>query len=275
MKKIIVTALVAISVSLVSCNDNAMNPASEAIEAVDFANGGGGTNGERPQLTEVTIGDLSSTITDYINTNYAGSSIDKAGTDAEGNFIVGITQADESHKGLLFDAAGTFQNELEGRKGGKKGGKGDRPQLTEVTVADLSSTITDYINTNYADATIDKAGTDAEGNFIIGLSLSDETQKRLLFEATGIFQKELEGRKGGDKGNRPQLAEVAIEDLSNTISDYISTNYAGANIDKAGTDDDSNFVVKLTLADETHKGLLFDAAGTFQKELTRNGPTTE
>ncbi len=272
MKKIIVTALVAISVSLVSCDDNAMNPASEAIEAVDFANGGGGADNDRPQLTEVAVEDLASTISDYISANYAGASIDKAGTDDEGNFIVGITQADESRKGLLFDATGTFQNELEGRK---RGGKGDRPQLTEVAVADLSSSITDYINSNYAGATIDKAGSDAEGNFIVGLTLADETRKGLLFDGSGSFQNELEGKKGGGKGKRPQLTEVAIEDLSNTITDYISANYSGASIDKAGTDDDGNFIVKLTLADEAHKGLLFDTAGTFQNELSRNGPTTE
>lgn len=267
MKKIIVTALVAVSISLVSCDKNEVDPISQDLATADFATGGGGTQrgGGKPQLTDVAIESLSNSITDYINSNYAGANIDKAGTDAEGNFAIGITLEDGSHKGLLFDSSGAFLNELQGKKGDGKGG--DRPPLTEIVVTDLSGSITSYISTNYPDSEIEKAGSDPEGNIVVIIS-GVEHPMALLFDATGTFQKELQ--KPGGKGKRPPLTEVDIKSLSSAITSYISSNYPDGAIEKAGTDVEGNILVRVVTGD-SHVGLLFNSAGAFQKVVAPPG----
>lgn len=217
MKKIIVTALVAVSVSLISCDQNEVNPDSVFSTATDLATAGGGGQpgadstqrrgpggmmGQRPEITEVAVADLSTSITDYITVNYPDATIDRAGTDPEGNFLVGVSFSDGSHTGLKFDVSGTFVEEKQkpkGGKGGPGGGEmGQRPELTEVDITALPASITDYITANYAEFTIEKAGTDADGNTAVLLSSTDQ-KVGVLFDASGTFQKELPPppRKGG------------------------------------------------------------------------------
>ncbi len=62
--------------------------------------------------TPVTISDLPSTITTYISTNYAGSTIEKAIKDDKGNTLVLIKKTDATLAGLVFDSAGSFANEV-------------------------------------------------------------------------------------------------------------------------------------------------------------------
>ena len=115
----------------------------------------------------------------------------RAGTNDEGEFIV-LVKGDERPQALLFDVNGTFVQELEKPKGGK--GNGQKPDLTEIEVADLSSDLTDYITTNYADMEIIKAGSNAEGDVIV-LVQGEDKPVALLFNADGEFQKELQGKK--------------------------------------------------------------------------------
>ncbi|KPM47042.1 hypothetical protein [Jiulongibacter sediminis] len=202
MKKIIVTALVAVAVNLTSCDQNEVSPASTLTEAFDMATAGGGQpgserpgpggmEGQRPEITEVAVEELSSSITEYINANYAGATIDRAGTDPEGNFLLGISLSDEGHRGLLFDASGNFVEEKQKPEGKGPGDKmGQRPELTELDISALSATISDYISANYADFSIEKAGTDPEGNTMVLVSNGD-TKTGLLFNAEGGFEKEL------------------------------------------------------------------------------------
>jgi hypothetical protein len=177
--------------------------------------------------------------------------------------------------------------------------------LTVVDVASLPAAVTTYITTNYAGATIKDARTDAAGNFLVAITVNSSL-KLLLFKADGTFVKEAEMRFGhargdsthhrapgdslhhmhGDSLHHPKpavgdtthhgrpgrpgstLTEVAVSSLPAAITTYITTNYAGAIINKAGQDSTtSDYVVSITTADNKRGALLFSSDGTFKKAL--------
>ena len=163
------------------------------VEAIE--NAGKRKGDDKPELTNVDPADLPVAITDYIAANYADYTIDKAGTDADGNFHVKL----EDGPVLIFDADGNFVEARErkgnggkdGDRGGdRKKGKGKKghadDRWTAIDIADLPAAITDYIATNYPDATILKAGTDADGNY--GVVLDSEVA--LIFDTDGVFVEE-------------------------------------------------------------------------------------
>ena len=132
---------------------------------------------------KISLDSLSQTIKDYIAANYPGSTIKRAGTHKDGNIIVIIKLTDGSFKILQFDVNGAFVKELQ-LKGHKHDGHGHH--LTEVDITSLLVTITDYIDANYAGATINRAGMTRNGEFIISISLNGD-RKVLLFDANGVF----------------------------------------------------------------------------------------
>lgn len=182
--------------------------------------------------------------------------------------------------------------------------------LTTVDVVSLPATITSYISTNYSGATIKGAKTDANGNYVVAITVNGTT-KLLLFQANGTFLKEAEGRPGhapgdstrhhkpadsthhhspgdsthhprpmpGDTTHRPKpgqggpgkgLTEIAVSSLPAAVTSYISANYAGATIDKAGQEPKtSDYVVVITTSDSKHVVLLFGSDGTFKKVYAR------
>lgn len=178
--------------------------------------------------------------------------------------------------------------------------------LTVVAVSSLPAAVTTYITTNYAGATIKDARTDADGNFLVAITVNNSL-KLLLFKADGTFVKEAEMRFGhargdsthhrspgdsthhhtpGDSLHHPKpavgdsthhgrsggpgsaLTEVAVSSLPAAITTYITTNYAGATINKAAQNSTtSDYVVSITTADNKRGALLFSSDGTFKKAL--------
>lgn len=212
MKKLLFLGIAFVGFSLASCNKDILSPDSQ-LSNISANAGGVGDAGTAntdttrmppPKLDSIAISALPSAITTYISSNYAGATVQKAGKDKDGNFVVLISQ-NNTPKGLLFNSSGVFQKELpappQGKgspKGGPKGqggtnaGQGQQapPQLTAVDVKNLPSAITTYISTKYTGATVDKAGTDKDGNYVV-LILVNNQPKGLLFDAKGAFQKEL------------------------------------------------------------------------------------
>ena len=135
------------------------------------------------KLTEIATADLSAAITGYITSNYVGATVKFAAKDAEGKVVVAIVLADGTAKGLLFNADGTFNAELKQHP--------KKAKLTKIEVSALPAAITSYISTTYAGAEIKQAGTNAAGEYFVGI-LVDAKVKVLLFKADGTFNKELE-----------------------------------------------------------------------------------
>lgn len=69
---------------------------------------------------------------------------------------------------------------------------------------------------------------------------------------------------------RDSLTKIGVATLPATVTSYISANYAGATIDYAAKDDAGNFLVAITRNDQ-RTALLFNADGTFSKELSLRG----
>jgi hypothetical protein len=133
-------------------------------------------------LTPVAAADLPAAVTTYIGANYAGAEIQFSGKDSAGLFVIGIKLADATHKGLLFNADGTFNKVLDRYPHGAK--------LTAVAIADLPAAIKGYIDTNYAGATISKAGKNLDGVYHVAITLADGTIKVIVFNADNSFKEE-------------------------------------------------------------------------------------
>lgn len=175
--------------------------------------------------------------------------------------------------------------------------------LTAVDIATLPTAITTYISTNYAGATIKDARKDANGNYIVAITLNNSLTL-LLFDSAGTFQKEATMKFGpapgdsahhhfrgdsthahapgdsahahapGDttnhphRGPGPDLTSVAVSSLPAAITSYITTNYAGATISKADQEKVSgDYVVLITTSAKKYVVLLFGSDGTFIKAL--------
>ncbi len=150
------------------------------------------------KLTSVNITALSASITSYINTNYAGATIRFAGTDDKGQTVVGLTDINGARTGLLFDANGAFVQKLEKF--------GEKSKLTEVAVTALPASISAYVTANHAGFTIKRAGTNADGNYIIGLD-NGTNHKVLKFDATGKFVEEMAIPPHGGKKGKPKFGK--------------------------------------------------------------------
>jgi Putative beta-lactamase-inhibitor-like, PepSY-like len=68
-----------------------------------------------------------------------------------------------------------------------------------------------------------------------------------------------------------KMTEIDPATLPAVVKTYITTNYPGATIKHAGSTDSGKFIVHLVLADGLkNKGLVFDAAGKFLAEKTKD-----
>jgi predicted proteasome-type protease len=219
--------------------------------------------GDRPHPTPIDISTLPASITDYVTANYAGSTIEKAGTLPNGNYMVMI-QADGSQPVVLvFDASGNFVEVAPLPQGGGHGG--DRPHPTPIDISTLPASITDYVTANYAGSTIEKAGTLPNGNYMVMIQADGSQPVVLVFDASGNFVEvaPLPPHGGGHGGDRPRPTPIDISTLPASITDYVTANYAGSTIEKAGTLPNGNYMVMVQADGSQPVVLVFDASGNF------------
>ena len=222
MKTLLVfSGIAALVVSLNACNKNAVDPTTTDGSARSSSTASTSLTGPH-NLTAVDVVSLPATVTSYITTNYGGATIKEAKKDAAGNYVV-VIGVNSAIKLLLFKADGTFVKEGDGKPKHMPGDSahhrspgdtthhqkpmpGDSthrpkpgpggPGLTEVAVSALPATITSYINTNYAGATIDKAGQEKKtSDYVIIITTSDKNHVVLLFGADGTFKKVFTGKR--------------------------------------------------------------------------------
>ncbi len=224
------------------------------------ARGGGNGTGDfkgGKHGKEISVDSLSDIIKTYIAATYVGATTNKAFQGKGGEIVVLITKADGTKAGLVFDAAGVFQKEV------TKGKDDPKKDLTAIDIATLSATITTYISTTYAGSTVTKAYTDANGNFFVVVTKADGTKVAVLFDAKGVFVKEL------PKHGKGALTTIDITTLSTAITTYVSTNYAGYTVHKAYIDENGNYLVSLKDKAGAVVRLQFDAKGVFVKVIKK------
>jgi hypothetical protein len=192
MKKVLFLMTALVGVFLASCGkQDVLSPASDDIFAtleVSAARTAAVTDTVTKQkckgyITSIDPASLPTAIVNYISTNYAGATVKFAGTDAKGQFVVGVS-LNGVETGLLFDANGAFLKTLEhyGRKA----------KLTELDITTLPTSITSYVTANYATFAIKRAGKDADGNILVAINDGGTNHKILFFDANGVFKQELE-----------------------------------------------------------------------------------
>ncbi len=125
------------------------------------------------------VADLPASVTDYITANYVNPEIKRAKTNITGNFFV-LVKTDDGRLVIKFDADGNYLGEILLTHHLCHG-------IVPVQVADLPTTITDYIADNYADGDIVRAGQRINsGKYIVVLNVNGE-RKIVVFDADGNF----------------------------------------------------------------------------------------
>lgn len=208
--------------------------------------------------TIVAVADLLPAITTYITTNYSGATITSAHLESDGGFDVLITVADGSKIKLNFDVAGTFVSASTFKANGNHKHKHDSSQIP-VAIADLATSITTYIKTNYTGATITSAHKESDNTFDVFITTAAGANLNLNFSAAGEF---LSVSSNGDNHSNNET-QVAVADLLANITAYITTNYAGATITSAQKDWNGGFEVHLTTAAGVRLELNFTTTGEF------------
>lgn len=208
------------------------------------------------EKTDVDVATLPNTITDFTEENYFETYIDKASL-ADG---LGYELSMGNEEIAFFSLTGEYLDEVpRNRRGnpcGKQGLKGSKGMCGE-SVAETPQAIIDYVTANYPDNKIKKVKLKDE-QYIVKL----KGHIILIFDSEENFIEELTPiNSGGPCVGTP----VAYEDLSTTITDYITANYASAEFSKAKQKNDGRFVV-LLLDGEERIILIFDEDGTFIEE---------
>jgi hypothetical protein len=190
MKKSLFFVFALFALAFASCNRDEVSALEEEFDSlVELSAARASALGDsvtkekcKGKLTDVAAADLPAAIKTYLAANYAGAESQYSGKDASGQFVVGI-KTGTTNKGLLFNADGTFKQELTRYPKGAK--------LTKVEVAALPAAITSYVTSKYAGATIKHAGTNADGVYFVAIVQADNTKKVLQFDAKGVFVQEM------------------------------------------------------------------------------------
>ena len=208
--------------------------------------------------TPVLVANLLPAITTYITANYVGATITSAHSESDGSFDVFITAADASKVKLDFDAAGTFVSANTFKPNGNHKHRHDGNQIP-VAIADLAASITSYISTNYAGATITSAHKESDNSFDVFITTAAGANLNLNFSPAGDFVSV--SSNGNNHSNNE--TQVLVTDLLPTITTYITTTFPGATIVSAQKDWNGGFEVHLTTAAGVRLELNFDATGVF------------
>jgi len=212
MKKSLFLVFALCGLIMAGCNREDVNAVQDDLtEIVQLSAARSAANGDtvtkqkcRGKLTEIKAADLPASIKNYVAANYAGAEVQFAGKDAAGMIAVGLKLADGTHKGLLFNADGTFNKALEKYNRGAK--------MTKVEVSALPAAITSYAASKYAGYTIKKAGKNDAGEIFVVIvkTTGTDQEKRasmkvLQFNADGTFNQEMTppAHPEGLKGQRP------------------------------------------------------------------------
>ncbi len=176
---------------------------------------------------------LPTAITDYLDANYKGYVIVKAGnkldktTSAVTGYVVEFTLNSLVYE-LRFDAAGKFLS-LEMEDGSHEG--------TQILQAALPTAISAYLDANYKGYTFIHARSDMTNGVISGYEVEitlNGVSTGLLFDAAGKFVsiETSEGNnehdnKGNDGKNDSNGTAILQKDLPAVITTYLDANYKG------------------------------------------------
>ena len=203
--KVLILGLFCATVGFTSCENLGLSPASTENDSayVDFmflatadsSSNFGHHHDKKHNMTEIEASALPGAVTTYISTKYVGSTVKRAAKSDSGKYAVHIVLADNTHRGLLFDANGVFLKEVLGKANGG----------SKIDITSLPTAVTSYISTTYVGSTLNAARQSDDGKYGILITKADGTKIMLGFDSAGVFLNELSLNckgigKGMDKG---------------------------------------------------------------------------
>lgn len=227
--------------------------------------------------TPIELAALSSSITTYLTTNYAGFTFQKAfqvsnqTTSAVDSYVV-VIQFNEKPVALKFDAAGAFVKVLELREGRNMKGRGgwhagglfdhrDGKQRDTLAISAIPTAIKTYMSTTYAADTIVHAFVNKDQSIVV--ISKNVNYFATAFNAANTFLKRHQLPAFPGKGmsiESSALPAVSTSYLTTTFPNYVF---------KKAFQIKENGVVKAYLvlidANLTKYAIHFDAAGAFVK----------
>lgn len=229
----------------------------------------------RSKRDTIAFSSLPSSVTDYLSTNYAGYTAQKAFAvkDASGTLqgYITIITFNGNPVGLKFDASGTFIQVLEQREGRDLLGKGhheggcfqnrDGKQRDTIALSALPSSITAYFAANYSSDTLVRAAKTRDSGYII-LSKNNGLFAT-VFSASGSFISRVELPAPRGKANSIDQSALPANALS-----YLSATYPNYVFNKAFSITVNGVVQGYCVvieANNTKYAVQFDAAGNFVK----------
>ncbi len=133
---------------------------------------------------------------------------------------------------------------------------GERVNETPLNTTELTAQIREYVATEFSGYSIQSASSFQDATNTEYIELVMNNNGILLFTGQGSF---ICGDNSFMYGEEEDY--IAIEDLPQTIKDYVQTNYPNDTIDKASYED-NEYEVELSSGTE----LYFDENGNFLKE---------
>lgn len=302
MKKLIILGCIGIALLTTACNKNTDATAStdetaqlDAVQAVAVARGSTTSSNsastsrgdsiyavntcERNQRkTRIDFTTLSTTITTYLDANYAGYSAKGAVqiTDANGTVIgyIAIITLNNNPVAIKFDANGNFIRVLELRQGidifnNRKFHPGgcfdgrDGKNRDTIAIANLPVAITAYITTTFTTDTIVKAFATRDSNIVV-ITKTPNGLYANVFDKNNVLIKRVQMHHCGCFGKVVPIAET---DLPVSASNYLTATYAGYTLKQAFKIVDNTGTIKryVVLIDANNSKYVveFDASGNF------------
>ncbi|MEL6864007.1 MAG: PepSY-like domain-containing protein [Bacteroidota bacterium] len=241
MKNFFLVAIAALSLSFFNSCSKSDQDLSDAALIAEIS-----TSSEK---ISVEPADLPQDIVQVVEDDYFETYIETASrVDAKG-YEVELGSGDR----LYCNMDGNELRAEDGRFRGRPHRAGPCGFGRRVDVADLPAAITDYVAANYPDAEIRRAKTKGDV-YIVAVT----APAILVFDLEGNFVEETHGFRHCRLWGEP----IEIEDLSGTITEYITANYPDAELKKAANLRNGNIVVGVLLGDD-RKILVFDQDGNF------------
>ena len=206
-------------------------------------------------LDSIAMSALPTAITDYLTTNYAGYTFQKAYAekDASGNFILVLEQREgRALSGDGWHEGGRFCNR-------------DGQHKDTVALTSLPANVLSYFTTNYPQDTLIRAYLDRDSSYIV--FSKDNGAFVTVFDSGGAFVKrvQLQPHTYGNVTNVSQSALPAV------IQTYLGTTYPNYVFDQAFSFSQNGnllgYVVAID-ANATKYAVAFDASGNFIKAIT-------
>lgn len=262
-------ALLASSIEVI-----AASPTSDAVLAVNACPRG-------MQKDSVAFSTFPSTVSAYLNTNYAGYTVQKSfriltSTGTVDSYVA-VIQFNGKPVAIKFDASGNFVKVLEQRERGDCGrdgrGKGWHPggrfdarggdNRDSIALGSLPAGVTSYLKTNYPADTLLHARIGKDGSFFV--ISANKVLYATVFSSTGTFIKrdQLPPHPG-------KHVAISATDLPSSISVYLSATYPGYVINKVFAFKNNSSVQGYAVfidVNGTRYALQFDANGAFVKVL--------